>query len=174
MTDMVDSTGKYRMLVGLAAMVAAVVLSAGVAVSDTSDQAMRYWPQWRGPLSTGVAPRGNPPVEWSETRNIRWKTPLPGSGHSTPIVWGDYIFVTTAIPYGEKKPPNTSVDGAHGNLPVTQASKFVVLAVNRRDGKILWQKTMRAELPHEDAHYTGTMASNSAVTDGESVLAFFG
>jgi len=154
---------------------AAILLSAGVAVADDGDKALRHWPQWRGPLSTGVAPQGNPPTAWSETKNVRWKTPLPGSGHSTPIVWGDYVFVTAAIPYGQKELPSAPpVEGAHGNRPVTQASKFVVLAVNRRDGKILWQKTMRAELPHEDAHYTGTMASNSPVTDGKSVFAFFG
>jgi outer membrane protein assembly factor BamB len=172
--DMANPTGKYRTLAGAAAVVLALSLAGGTAISETSDQALLYWPQWRGPLSTGVAPQGNPPAVWSETKNIRWKTPLPGSGHSTPIIWGDYIFVTAAIPYGEKKPPNKPVDGAHDNRPVTQASKFVVLAVNRRDGKILWQKTMRAELPHEDAHYTGTMASNSPVTDGKSLFAFFG
>ena len=97
---MAYSTGKYRMV----ARLAAVLLSAGVAVADTADEAPRYRPQWRGPLSTGVAPRGKPPIEWSETKNIRWKTPLPGKGHSTPIVWGNYVFVTTAIPYGDKKP----------------------------------------------------------------------
>lgn len=174
---MADPIGRYRTLVGLAALLPMALLPVGVAVSDTGDggRAPRYWPQWRGPSSTGVAPRGNPPIEWSETRNIRWKTPLPGSGHSTPIVWGDYVFVTAAIPYGEKKPPEgPAIDGVHDYRPVTQASKFVVLAVNRRRGKILWQKTMRAELPHEGAHYTGTMASNSPVTDGKSVFAFFG
>ncbi len=62
------------------------------------------WPQWRGPLGTGVAPEADPPVEWSETKNVRWKVALPGKGHSTPIVWGDRIFLTTAVPlYSVKK-----------------------------------------------------------------------
>lgn len=66
------------------------------------------WPQWRGPLGTGAAPNADPPVEWSETKNIRWKVALPGNGHSTPIVWGDRIFLTTAVPYGGALPPRHS------------------------------------------------------------------
>ena len=133
------------------------------------------WQQWRGPLGTGVAPNANPPIEWSETKNVRWKTALPGKGHSTPIVSGDRIFLTTAIPYGEKLPPkNSTAPGTHDGVPVTQRHEFVVLAINRRDGKILWQKSVHKKLPHEGGHYTGSLASNSAVTDGEHVFAFFG
>ncbi len=134
-----------------------------------------YWPQWRGPLGTGVAPRADPPVEWSETKNIRWKTALPGSGHSTPIVWGDRIFLTAALPYGEALEPRYSgAPGAHDNLPVTRHHKFVVLAVSRRDGKIVWQRTLREALPHEGGHVSGSLASSSPVTDGEHLFAYFG
>ena len=63
--------------------------------------AQHYWPQWRGPLGTGVGPSANPPVEWSEKKNIRWKAALPGKGHSTPIISGQHVFLSTAIPYGE-------------------------------------------------------------------------
>ncbi|MDB5337301.1 MAG: signal peptide protein [Planctomycetaceae bacterium] len=133
------------------------------------------WPQWRGPLGTGAAPQADPPVEWSETKNIRWKVALPGKGHSTPIVWGDRIFLTTAIPYGEMLPPkHSTAPGTHDGVPVTQRHEFVVLAVDRRDGKILWQKSVLKKLPHEGGHYTASLASNSAVTDGEHVYAFFG
>ena len=62
-----------------------------------AENAGRYWPQWRGPMATGVATRADPPVEWSETRNIRWKISLPGTG----IVWGDQVFLTAAVPYGD-------------------------------------------------------------------------
>lgn len=134
-----------------------------------------YWPQWRGPLGTGAAPNADPPVEWSETKNVRWKVALPGKGHSTPIVWGDRIFLTTAVPYGEVLPPkHSTVPGTHDGVPVTQRHEFVVLAINRRDGKVLWQKTVLKKLPHEGGHYTGSLASNSAVTDGEHVFAYFG
>lgn len=133
------------------------------------------WAQWRGPLGTGAAPQADPPVEWSETKNVRWKVALPGKGHSTPIVWGDRIFLTTAIPFGEMLPPkHSTAPGTHDGVPVTQQHEFVVIAVNRRGGKILWQKSVLKKLPHEGGHYTGSLASNSAVTDGEHVYAFFG
>jgi hypothetical protein len=64
-------------------------------------RAKHQWPQWRGPLGTGVAPHADPPVEWSETKNLRWKLALPGKGHSTPVVWADRVFVTTAAPVGK-------------------------------------------------------------------------
>jgi len=137
--------------------------------------AEHHWPRWRGPLGTGVAPGANPPVEWSEGKNVRWKTALPGLGHSTPIVWGDRIFLTTAVPFGAALSPRFSkAPGAHDNAPVTHHQKFVVLALDRRNGKILWEKTMRELLPHEGAHYTGSFASASPVTDGKHLFAFFG
>ncbi len=71
-------------------------------------QASHNWPQWRGPLGTGVAPHADPPIHWSENENIRWKTAIPGGGHSTPIVWGDRVFVTTAVPVGDPLEPRYS------------------------------------------------------------------
>jgi outer membrane protein assembly factor BamB len=133
------------------------------------------WPQWRGPLASGVAPLGDPPVEWSESRNVRWKLAIPGKGHSTPIIWGNHLFVTTAIPHGETGAPVPEHDhGAHDNVPAARMQKFVVIAVDRRDGKILWERTVRDERPHAGTHVTGTWASNSPATDGERVFASFG
>ena len=141
--------------------------------SDT--EALRNWPQWRGPLANGVAPHANPPLHWSETNNLRWKTPLPGKGHSTPIVFGDRVFLTAAVPIGDaQKPVYDNAPGTHDNVPVTHRHQFVVLAVNRKDGKILWKKILREEFPHEGGHQTGSLASNSPVTDGERLYAFFG
>lgn len=138
-------------------------------------EAEQYWPQWRGPLATGVAPHANPPVQWSENKNIRWKAALPGRGHSTPIVWGDRIFLTTAIPYGEAvRPRLPERPGTHDNLIQTHHHEFAVLALSRRDGSILWQQSVHKELPHEAGHVTGSLASASPVTDGELVFAFFG
>lgn len=148
------------------------------AASDAADGVAdfnRYWPQWRGPLGTGVAPDAKPPVEWSEIKNIRWKTELPGKGHSTPIIWGNRVFLTAAVPYGEAlKAKYSGAPGAHDNLPVTHHHKFVVFAVSRRNGKIIWQRTVHQGLPHEGGHYTASLASNSPVTDGEFLFAFFG
>src|SRR5579872_5605788 len=158
--------------------IACWLLASTVAVADAGESDIeRNWPQWRGPLGTGVAPQANPPVEGSaqDGKNIRWKTELPGRGHSTPIVWGDRIFVTAAIPFGEALPPRYSkAPGAHNNLPVTHRQKFVVIAIDRRDGRIVWQRTLHEALPHEGHHETGSFASNSAVTDGEHVYASFG
>ena len=134
-----------------------------------------YWPQWRGPWGTGVAPHANPPVKWSEVENVRWKIALPGTGHSTPIVWGDRVLITTAAPYGDSMEPRyDSAHGAHDSVPVTQRHRFIVLAISRREGKILWQRTLHTEVPHEGGHLSGTFASHSPVTDGEHVFAFFG
>lgn len=156
-----------------------VMLACLVAVAAGADRgevaAGDDWPQWRGPLGTGVAPNGQPPVTWSETKHIRWKKALPGKGHSAPIVWGERIFLTTAIPVGEAvKPRLPSRPGAHDNLATTQQHEFAVLAVNRKTGKILWQQTVHKELPHEAGHVTASLASASPVTDGEHVFAFFG
>ena len=75
-----------------------------------------FWPQWRGPRATGVAPRGDPPVEWGENHNVRWKTAIPGRGLSTPIVWGELVFVTTAIP-SEKRADLEAAESAEAELP---------------------------------------------------------
>jgi outer membrane protein assembly factor BamB len=135
----------------------------------------RNWPQWRGPQANGVAPHADPPITWSESKNVRWKIPLPGKGHSTPIVWGDRIFITAAVPVGDaQKPVYDNAPGTHDNVPVTHRHQFAIVAVSRRDGRILWKKVLREEFPHEGGHETGSLASNSPVTDGERLYAFFG
>jgi outer membrane protein assembly factor BamB len=149
---------------------------AAAAVADRGGAAAQdFWPQWRGPLGTGVAPNARPPVEWSDTEHIRWKTALPGKGHSTPIVWGERVFLTMAVPYGEAvKPRFPNRPGAHDNLDLTRHHEFVVMAVRRHDGRVLWQRTVHKDLPHEAGHVTGSLASASPVTDGERVFASFG
>jgi outer membrane protein assembly factor BamB len=133
------------------------------------------WPQWRGPLGTGVAPQGDPPVEWSEDEHVRWKAALPGVGHSTPIVSGGRVFLTAAVPTGDAlEPAPDTAPGAHDNAPVTHRQVFVALAVDRAQGELLWQRALHEALPHERAHDTATFASASPVTDGEHVFAFFG
>jgi len=131
-----------------------------------------HWPQWRGPLGTGAAPDGNPPVEWSEQKNIRWKTRLSGTGYATPVIWGNDIFVSAAIPPEGGAPAGRSrgrSDAASGK-PV----KYVVMAVDRTSGKVRWERVAREEAPHEGHHETTTWATSSPITDGERVYAFFG
>ncbi|MFC1489753.1 PQQ-binding-like beta-propeller repeat protein [Candidatus Latescibacterota bacterium] len=125
------------------------------------------WPQWRGPLGIGSAPDGNPPIEWSEQQNIRWKTPLPGSGISTPVIWGNDIFITAAISTGKTQSSANSIKH-------TEPVKFIVLAVDRLSGKIKWERTAREAVPHEGLHPSTKWASSSPCTDGKRVYAFFG
>src|SRR6185436_2761790 len=153
----------------------ALVIGAADAGTHPVPDLLHSWPQWRGPLANGVAPHANPPVEWSKKKNIRWKISLPGKAHSSPIVFGDGVFLQAAFPVGEaQKPVHDSAPGVHDSVPVTHRHQFLMLAVSRRDGKILWEKTLREEWPHEGGHETGSLVSNSPVTDGESLYAFFG
>jgi outer membrane protein assembly factor BamB len=119
-------------------------------------QATQGWPAWRGPLGTGEAPSAKPPVEWSESKNVKWKIALAGAGKSSPIVWRDTIYLTTAVP------------GAGG------AQKFTLIALNRADGKEKWSRVLREEQPHEGHHPDGTFAGGSALTDGQRLYAWFG
>lgn len=137
--------------------------------------ALENWPQWRGPLGTGVSPSGDPPIEWSEEQNVQWKRPIPGRGHSTPIVWNSLIFLTTAEPFGpELEPRRSGRPGAHDNLAVTQRHRFIAMAVNRQTGSVVWQKSLSEALPIEGAHYTASLASASPVADRHCVIVFFG
>ncbi len=150
--------------------------------TDALSETDRYWHQWRGPEASGVAPDADPPIEWSENKNVRWKTEIPGQGHATPIVWDDTVFVTTAIstnkqielePIEEEPRRRRGRRGGGSNRPST-VQKFVLFAINRSDGTIRWQQTAREEVPHEGTHQTGSWAANSPVTDGEYVYAYFG
>ena len=136
---------------------------------------LAQWGQWRGPLATGAARKADPPVEWSETKNIRWKTKLPGLGHSSPVVWGSLVFVTTAEMTGAKKPfTGVTPDGAHNNMNPLFDHQFAVMAIDRQTGAVVWRRTVATRQPHESTHESATWASNSPVTDGEHVLSFFG
>lgn len=153
------------------------------------DPAHRYWPQWRGPAADGVAPHADPPVSWSETENVRWKVEIRGRGHASPVVWGDRVFVVTAVESRSvetasiREPDPEPEKGAEGSprrrgffRPVTPegALDFVVMALDRATGEVVWERTARTAVPHEGTHTDGTWASASPVTDGRRVWASFG
>ena len=154
---------------GLIAALATGALTLLEASPDTTSE--KYWPQWRGPHATGVSKTADPPTEWSETKNIRWKVEIPGRGSASPVVWGDKVFVLSAVPVG------VDIAASHqprGGIRPPLPHKFVVMALDRKTGKVVWEKTARETLPHEGAHQQfGTYASSSAFTDGERVYAFF-
>ena len=133
------------------------------------------WPQWRGAAGTGVAPDATPPLTWSETKNLRWKTAVPGLGHSSPVVAGGRVFLTSAVEVGEAVAPvYDNAPGSHDNKGVSHTHSFRVLAISLATGRIEWDREVARSFPHEGGHVTGSLASNSPVTDGEAVYAFFG
>lgn len=138
---------------------------------------LNYWPQWRGPVNNGIAVKGNPPVEFGETKNLKWKTAIPGKAHSTPIVWEDKIVVQTAVATDEFAPEAPKTAGEGSRMAPNQTNRiheFKVLLIDRNNGKILWETTLEREWPQENTHDLGSWASNSPGTDGERIYAYFG
>lgn len=160
-----------------------LVLSSICVTSRAQVSNQAHWPQWRGPFFNGMA-NGDAPTQWSDTQNIKWKTEIPGKGHSTPVIWGDRIFLTTAVPTGKSAnvapAPQPAAGqgqrrGPGGDTSPQAEHRFEVLSLDRKTGKILWQKTARVAAPHEGHHRVyGSFASNSPVTDGKYVFVSFG
>ncbi len=143
-----------------ALVVASFVLPAASGPPSPTSQD-QYWPQWRGPAATGVAPDATPPATWSESSNVRWKVPIPGRGSGSPIVWGDRVFLVTAVSESGQTAEGVTHD-------------YVVMALDRATGEVVWEQVARTEAPHEGAHrQNGTYASASPVTNGEVVIASF-
>ncbi len=146
-------------------------------LAHSQESTTESWPQWRGPMHTGAATKGNPPVHFGESQNLKWKTPIPGQGHATPIVWGDNIIIQTAVAT-EETAAQASANGGEGNrMAPNQTDKvheYKVLLVDRTNGHIIWDKTVAREWPQENTHELGSWASNSPCTDGEKIYAYFG
>jgi len=139
------------------------------------------WPQWRGPSGQGTSDETNLPAQWSPETNIKWKATIPGRGHSSPIVWGNRIFLTTAIE-GELVPGAKAVKHMDGDkefihpdsVGANHKQTFKVLCIDRGTGKILWTQTAFEGTPYDDRHRKSSFASSTPATDGKSVFAFFG
>lgn len=248
----------------IALTVLLVLTAAHARGEDPAAPLLEDWPHWRGPLANGVAPHADPPLEWSESHNVRWKVAVPGRGTATPIILGDRIFLLTAIetegssapaaggdnaadgsaeaasdpPRGGRsregagersrdgagnrprdgagersrdgagdrsregagdrpregagdrprrpgRPPGGAGEGAAGGRGAggaggrpgggsSRAYEFVVLAIDRRTGRTLWQQVAREEVPHEGHHRDHGYASASPTTDGRYLYASFG
>jgi outer membrane protein assembly factor BamB len=151
---------------------------ASLPAGDNAADPLDNWPQWRGPLATGLAPRGDPPVRWDEKTNVKWKAEVPGRGSATPIVWGDRVFLLTAADTGRaaapadvpKPDPRFEVK----TKPPATYYRFLVLCLDRQTGKVRWQCTATEQVPHEGHHPTHSYAAASPVTDGRYVYASFG
>jgi outer membrane protein assembly factor BamB len=154
-------------------------VSLGIAATATSFAG--NWPQWRGPDGSGISTEKNLPAEWSTTKNIKWKTPIEGRGHSSPIVWGNKIFLTTAIE-GDVVPGAKAArhvmdnkDFVHpDSIGANKKHTFKVIAIDRDNGKVLWQSTAWEGTPYDDRHRKSSYAASTPATDGKLVYAYFG
>lgn len=134
------------------------------------------WPSFRGRQAAGVADGQNLPDRWDGAKgeNILWRTPLPGLAHSSPIVWGDKIFVTSSV----SGDPNASFrPGLYGDGDASKdlsEQRWVIYALDKRTGKVLWERTARQGTPLEKRHIKSTYANSTPATDGRVVVAWFG
>jgi len=145
---------------------------------DFETDKLTNWHHWRGPNADGFAPKADPPTKWDAKTNIKWKVELPGKGSATPIVWGDRIFVLTAVKTErvakDSELPKPDPKFKTATTPPTHFYKFLVLCLDRNTGKMLWEKVAAERVPHEGIHETHSYAAGSPTTDGKFLYASFG
>lgn len=136
------------------------------------------WHQWRGPENNGVSRTANPPIEWSEEKNLAWKVEIGGNGTSSPIVWGDKVFITTAVNTGEIDPSLPKLEDqperVFGIKHPNTSYQMTVLCFDRNTGNELWRKVAKTLVPHEGHHRDASFASASPFCDGERLYCWFG
>ncbi|WP_146594027.1 outer membrane protein assembly factor BamB family protein [Novipirellula galeiformis] len=146
------------------------------ALPALSALAVENWPQFRGHDATGVVDDpGQLPDTWSATENVAWKTDIPGRGWSSPIVWGDRVFVTTVVNLGEAETPKKGLYfGGNRPEPPSSEHEWIVMCLDLKDGGTLWRKQVRKATPQSSIHLKNSLASETPVTDGEHVYVLFG
>jgi outer membrane protein assembly factor BamB len=158
--------------------VAAVAIAVGASMPLMAEN----WPQWRGPGGQGISTEKQLPIEWAPGKNIAWKTELPGSGHSSPIVWGDRIFLTSQIE-GEVIPGQRAVKHRQGkeedwihpdSVGADKKHTLKVMSLDAKTGKILWEQTAYDGPVYDARHRRSSFAGPTAATDGTMVYAYFG
>jgi outer membrane protein assembly factor BamB len=134
------------------------------------------WPQFRGPAASGVGDGAKPPVHWDAAKhtNILWTAEVPGLAVSSPIVWGDQIFVTTAISSDPKQTFRTGLYGDTDSVNDRTPHQWKVMAFDRKTGKLLWDQTACQGVPKTKRHPKSSQASPSPATNGKVVVAYFG
>jgi outer membrane protein assembly factor BamB len=134
------------------------------------------WPSFRGPGGSGVADGQRPPLTWDVKagKNVRWKVPIPGLGHSGPVVWGDRVFVTTAVGEGPDPKVRTGNYGDVASVNDTSKHAWQVYCLDRATGKVLWSRTAFEGVPKIKRHLKGSQANCTPATDGKRVVACFG
>ncbi len=133
------------------------------------------WPQFRGPDALGVSDNPDLPDKWGPKKNVLWKRDIDGRGWSSPVVWGNRVFLTTAINEGKAKEPKKGLYfGGNQYKPSEHVHQWKVICLNLDDGKVLWEKLARKGKPQGTIHIKNSYATETPVTDGERVYAYFG
>ncbi|MFI5078592.1 MAG: PQQ-binding-like beta-propeller repeat protein [Vicinamibacteria bacterium] len=161
--------------------VAAVLLCAALVAVPAAVDAQR-WPSFRGPDASGVEAAAQPPLTWDLTAgtNVAWKTPIPGLGHSSPVVWGDHVFVTSAVPLpGPGGDAGADADSTVtlkevGSIPNHARHAWRLYCLDRATGRVLWERTAHEGMPKVKRHAKASQASATAATDGTHVVAMMG
>lgn len=147
-------------------------LYAGVALAAPREG---NWPQFRGPGARGVAEHPGLPERWSATENVQWKAEIPGRGWSSPIVWGDRVFLTTVVNQGETEAPKKGLYlGGNRPTPPETVHLWKVYCLDLKSGRVRWERTVHQAKPGTPRHLKNSYASETPVTDGERVYASFG
>lgn len=161
-----------------AAVLGMVLAGARGTADDAVAQRATQWHQWRGPLATGVAPHGDPPLKWDASTHVRWRVEIPGRGGSTPIVWNGRVFLTTAVNteqvVADAARPEDQPERPFGIKYPNTIYQYKVLCLDWETGQVLWERTAATELPHEGHHGDNTFASSSPITDGRALYVSFG
>jgi outer membrane protein assembly factor BamB len=173
-----SSTVKLSRRIALVFIVEISLLVVGLLAEKAS---AANWPQWRGPGGSGISNEKNLPTEWSPTKNIKWKTAIDGRSHSSPIVWGNKVFLTTAVEgpvvAGAKAVKHMDGDKEFlhpDSIGADRKHTFKVICLDRETGKILWQSTAWEGTPYDNRHRKSSYAASTPATDGKLVYAFFG
>ena len=146
-----------------------------VAASAIGGDSSVNWPQFRGPGALGVADHPSLPDRWSTNENVAWKVKVPGRGWSSPIVWGERVFVTTAVSDGQVEPAKKGLYFGGERKEIPQAEhRWLVLCFDLQSGRELWRQEAHRGTPPNPLHVKNTYASATPVTDGERVYAYFG
>jgi outer membrane protein assembly factor BamB len=156
-----------------AILIVAAIVFAGLetTVARTAEE---NWPQFLGPGSRAIGANANLPDRWSATENVAWKREIPGRGWSSPIVWGDRVFLTTVVEEGKKAAPPQKGFFMAGPLSADAKYQWKILCLDLSSGNILWERTVHEGTPFRPTHAKNSFASETPTTDGERVYAYFG
>jgi len=173
-------TPRHRHAFGVLLVPALALLVPAVAAAQHAET-NHNWPGLGGPDGTSISTETELPIEWSATKNVAWKTPIAGRGHSSPIVWGDRIFLTTAIK-GDEVPDHGPALHTFGGSPFVHpdavdaefSHQYRVIALDVDGGGVVWDRLAAEGLPYDDRHRMSSFAAPTAATDGEFVYAYFG